>query len=158
MLATPATSNAQRARRFAGLALFAASIAANVTFACLWVREVESGHAARLDPAGLEVHAADRARPPADGRPVLVLFGDSRAAMWPPPAGLPEYAVENRGVGYQTTAQIALRIDADVAPLHPAVVVLEAGVNDLKRLPTCRSVATGSSPTARRTCARSSRA
>jgi lysophospholipase L1-like esterase len=42
----------------------------------------------------------------------------------------------NRGIGYQTTAQIALRIDADLAPLHPAVVVLEAGVNDLKAIPS----------------------
>jgi len=83
---------------------------------------------------GLEVHAADRAKPPPAGRPVLVLFGDSRAAMWPTPPELTGYTVVNRGIGYQTTAQIALRIEADVAPLHPAVVVLEAGVNDLKEI------------------------
>ena len=81
------------------------------------------------------MHAAARAdsRPPA-GHPILVLFGDSRAAMWPTPTALTEYTVVNRGVGQSDDSAIALRIDADVAPLHPAVVVLEAGVNDLKTI------------------------
>jgi lysophospholipase L1-like esterase len=94
---------------------------------------VSASHVARLDPAQLGVHEADRAKAP-PATPVLELFGDSRAAMWPAPAALPGYTVVNRGIGYQTTAQIALRIDADVVPLHPAVVVLEAGVNDLKTI------------------------
>ncbi len=89
--------------------------------------------AVRLDPIGLDVFAKDRATPAAADRPVLVLFGDSRAAMWVSP-DLPEYRVLNRGIGYQTTAQILLRVDADVVSLHPAVVVLEAGVNDLKAI------------------------
>jgi lysophospholipase L1-like esterase len=54
--------------------------------------------------------------------------------MWPNPVGLTEYTVLNRGIGYQTTAQIALRVDVDVAPVHPAVVVVEGGMNDLKLL------------------------
>jgi lysophospholipase L1-like esterase len=40
----------------------------------------------------------------------------------------------NRGISYQTTAQMMLRIDADMGQLHPAVVVVEAGVNDLKTI------------------------
>jgi lysophospholipase L1-like esterase len=122
-----------RLRRIALPVLLALSLAANVLLARQWITEVRASHVARLDPAQLGVHEADRAKgPPAT--PVVELFGDSRAAMWPPPAGLAGYTVVNRGIGYQTTAQIALRIDADVATLHPAVVVLEAGVNDLKTI------------------------
>jgi lysophospholipase L1-like esterase len=123
-----------RLRRIALAALFVASLAGNVVLVSAWIREVRKGQVARLDPAGLGVHAAERGNPPPAGRPVLVLFGDSRAAMWPTPVALTEFTVVNRGVGYQTTAQIALRIDADVAPLRPAIVVLEAGVNDLKTI------------------------
>lgn len=118
--------------RIALPALLAVSLAANVLLVRQWIADVSASHVARLNPAQLGVHEADRAKAP-PATPVLELFGDSRAAMWPPPA-LPGYTVVNRGIGYQTTAQIALRIDADVVPLHPAVVVLEAGVNDLKTI------------------------
>ncbi|MCL2448508.1 MAG: GDSL-type esterase/lipase family protein, partial [Polyangiaceae bacterium] len=84
----------------------------------------------RLDPVGLSVYASERGRPP-PGRPLLVFFGDSRALMWGRPA-FPRYTVINRGIGWQTTAQILARLDADVLDAHPDVVVLEAGVNDLK--------------------------
>ncbi len=63
---------------------------------------------------------------------MLVFFGDSRALMWTSPAALTEYRVVNRGIGNQTTAQVSLRLEADLAPLRPDIVVLEAGVNDLK--------------------------
>ncbi len=122
-----------RIARFALPALLALSLAANVILVRQWIAAVSASHVARLDPAQLGVHEADRAKAP-PATPVLELFGDSRAAMWPAPAALPGYTVVNRGIGYQTTAQIALRIDADVVPLHPAVVVLEAGVNDLKTI------------------------
>jgi len=120
--------------RVTGGLLLVASFGGNVFLVRAWIRETLQDQIVRLDPAQLDMHAAERAEPPPPGRPVLVLFGDSRAAMWPTPAGLPEYTVLNRGIGYQTTAQIALRIDADVATAHPTVVVLEAGVNDLKTL------------------------
>lgn len=71
---------------------------------------------------------------PEAGKPVLVFFGDSRALMWGRPEALHDYDVVNRGVGNQTTAQILLRFDADVPRLKPAIVVLEAGVNDLKTI------------------------
>jgi lysophospholipase L1-like esterase len=90
--------------------------------------------AVRLDPAGLKVYSAERTRVKTPSKPRLVFFGDSRALMWPAPRALDDYEVINRGIGNQTTAQVLLRVDADVAPLHPAVVVLEAGVNDLKAI------------------------
>jgi lysophospholipase L1-like esterase len=118
------------------LALFAVLVAS----LCINVFLVRSAHEyfksatlVRLDPAGLNVYAADRAKPPAGG-PLLVLFGDSRAAMWPEPATPTGYRILNHGIGYQTTAQILMRVDEDVTSLHPTIVVLEAGVNDLKAI------------------------
>jgi lysophospholipase L1-like esterase len=88
----------------------------------------------RLDPAGLDVYAADRQKPAGDGsEPLLLLFGDSRAAMWATPPA-PGYRIVNHGIGNQTTAQILMRLDDDVVRFHPSVVVLEAGVNDLKSI------------------------
>jgi lysophospholipase L1-like esterase len=87
----------------------------------------------RLDPVGLKVYQADRAKDPPPG-PVLLFFGDSRALMWAEPDSFVGFHVVNRGIGNQTTAQIAMRVDSDVVPLHPSVVVLEAGVNDLKSI------------------------
>jgi lysophospholipase L1-like esterase len=54
--------------------------------------------------------------------------------MWLPPAALSGYRIVNRGVGYQTTAQMLLRIDEDVVKAQPKVVVIEAGVNDLRTI------------------------
>jgi lysophospholipase L1-like esterase len=94
---------------------------------------IHAAAAIRLDPAGLKTYAPDRAKPPAE-RPLLLFFGDSRALMWSAPAAPSGYRVVNRGIGNQTTAQMLLRFDGDVMQLHPAVVVLEGGVNDLKAI------------------------
>jgi lysophospholipase L1-like esterase len=124
-------------RRSLGLAALVvalvASLAANVVLVVLSRTYFAATSAVRLDPAGLKIYSADRARPPGDGR-LLVFFGDSRALMWSQPS-VPGYRVVNRGIGNQTTVQILMRLDDDLASLRPAVVVLEAGVNDLKAIP-----------------------
>jgi lysophospholipase L1-like esterase len=112
------------------LAIAVASDAFLVRVAFEYFKRAE---AIRLDPAGLKTYAGERAGPPKDS-PVLVFFGDSRALMWGSPTQLTSYRIVNRGVGFQTTAQILLRLDADVVQLHPSVVVLEAGINDLKTI------------------------
>jgi lysophospholipase L1-like esterase len=64
--------------------------------------------------------------------PIRVLFlGDSRIAAWPP---LPEtrYTTFNGGVSGETTAQILLRAEAAFETAKPQVVVIQAGINDLK--------------------------
>jgi lysophospholipase L1-like esterase len=115
------------------LLLLAASLGINV-----YLVEVARGYFAkaeslRLDPAGLSVYATERAKA-APTHPLVVLFGDSRAYMWTEPAMPAGFRVVNRGIGFQTTAQMLLRFDADVAALRPDVIVLEAGVNDLKAI------------------------
>jgi lysophospholipase L1-like esterase len=113
-------------------ATLVASLAGNWALGRQALRYYEDEMAVRLDPAGLEVHAGERE--PGVGPPLLVLFGDSRVAMWPTPSGVRRYRIVNSGVGYQTTAQLLERIDRDVLALHPSVVVLEAGVNDLRAI------------------------
>jgi len=68
----------------------------------------------------------------------VVFFGDSRAYDWPAPSGLEGLEFVNRGIGNQTTAQVLGRFEAHIAPLHPQVVVLQVGINDLKLIPCSR--------------------
>lgn len=87
----------------------------------------------RLDPMGLR---HDRFPPelPARGGPddpLLVFLGDSRAQAWWPPPQVKGWRFVNRGIYGQTTAEIAGRLSAQVLPLRPRVVVLQAGINDL---------------------------
>lgn len=89
----------------------------------------------RLDPLGISQFPTgpDPSIPDSDRR--VVFFGDSRAQNWPQPHGLPAGAqIVNRGIGRQTTAQVLERFDRHVAPLHPKLVVVEVGVNDLTKI------------------------
>jgi lysophospholipase L1-like esterase len=119
------------------VALLSAALASSLAVLALTLRAARAYYAqeqaVRLDPLGLDVHASAPARQPS-GRPLLVMFGDSRVAMWTPPV-IPGFEVLNLGVGNQTTAQARLRFDVEVPPLHPAVVLVQLGVNDLKTLP-----------------------
>ena len=87
----------------------------------------------RLDPLGLSVYA-DEPPPARAGLPLVVFYGDSRAAEWTPP-NLPGYTFVNRGIGAQTTAQALGRLPQDLLPLEPDIVVVQVGINDLKTLP-----------------------
>jgi lysophospholipase L1-like esterase len=119
---------------FGLLAVTTAALAVDAVLAYTTLGFVKAGDEVRLDPAGLKIFADAHAKPAEVGLPVLELFGDSRAQMWSEPPPIPGYRVVNRGIGRQTTAQLLLRFGADVADVHPAVVVLEAGVNDLKTI------------------------
>jgi lysophospholipase L1-like esterase len=127
-------SAGQQPRRpaiFVLLALLVASLGLSAFLGHAALDYYGAAVAGRLDPAGLKTYAAERGKQAPDG-PLLVFFGDSRALMWPKPRAPTGYGIVNRGIGNQTTAQILLRLDADVTELHPAAVVFEGGVNDLK--------------------------
>ena len=67
---------------------------------------------------------------PATAAPPVLLLGDSRMAEW----GLPELGsnrVVNAGAGGWTTGQVRLRTTELLDEFHPAVVVVQAGINDL---------------------------
>jgi lysophospholipase L1-like esterase len=88
-------------------------------------------NAIRLDPLGLEIHSV--ALPRGD-KPIVVFFGDSRAAEWSAPSGLSQFEFRNLGIGSQTTAQVLGRFNQHVLPVKPDWLILQVGINDLKTL------------------------
>lgn len=71
-------------------------------------------------------------------RPLVMFYGDSRAADWKVPELKNAGTVMNRGIGGQTTDQGMLRMDFHLMPYKPDIVVLQIGVNDLKIIPLDR--------------------
>jgi lysophospholipase L1-like esterase len=61
----------------------------------------------------------------------VVFFGDSITDIWKLDESFPGKHYINRGIGGQTTPQMLVRFRADVIDLHPAVVVVLAGTNDI---------------------------
>jgi lysophospholipase L1-like esterase len=89
-------------------------------------------NAVHLDPLGLNTYSGV---PSASTGVRVVFFGDSRATRWPLPGNQTDWEFINRGVEAQTAAQAVLRFQAHVRPLQPDMVVVQAGVNDLKTIP-----------------------
>lgn len=91
-------------------------------------------NAVRLDPVGLNSFAAETGSSRRSDKPLIVFFGDSRAAGWPAP-NIGRFEFVNRGIEAQTSAQAVLRFDAHVTPLRPRIVIVQVGINDLKTIP-----------------------
>ncbi len=70
-----------------------------------------------------------RAMPLPDNR--VVFFGDSITDLWKLETYFPGKPYINRGIGGQTTPQMLVRFRQDVIDLHPKVVVILAGTNDI---------------------------
>lgn len=69
--------------------------------------------------------------PPAKGEQRVVFMGDSITDSWKLDQYFPGSPYVNRGISGQTTSQMLLRFRADVIDLHPKVVVILAGTNDI---------------------------
>jgi lysophospholipase L1-like esterase len=61
----------------------------------------------------------------------VVFFGDSITDRWKLDESFPGKPYINRGIGGQTTQQMLVRFRQDVIDLHPKVVVILAGTNDI---------------------------
>lgn len=61
----------------------------------------------------------------------IVFFGDSITDMWNLDQSFPGRHYINRGISGQTTPQMLVRFRQDVVDLHPAVVLILAGTNDI---------------------------
>ena len=70
-------------------------------------------------------------KPPAPGENRVVFFGDSITDMWHLDEYFPGKSFINRGISGQTTPQMLIRFRQDVIDLHPKVVVILAGTNDI---------------------------
>ncbi|HWX91224.1 MAG TPA: SGNH/GDSL hydrolase family protein [Terriglobales bacterium] len=69
--------------------------------------------------------------PPAADENRVVFFGDSITDGWHLDESFPGKPYVNRGIGGQTTPQMLVRFRQDVIDLHPKVVVILAGTNDI---------------------------
>jgi lysophospholipase L1-like esterase len=70
-------------------------------------------------------------KPLAPGENRVVFFGDSITDGWHLDESFPGKPYINRGIGGQTTPQMLVRFRQDVIDLHPKVVVILAGTNDI---------------------------
>jgi lysophospholipase L1-like esterase len=70
-------------------------------------------------------------KPPAPSENRAVFFGDSITDLWHLDLYFPGKPYINRGIGGQTTPQMLIRFRQDVIALHPKVVVILAGTNDI---------------------------
>jgi lysophospholipase L1-like esterase len=75
--------------------------------------------------------ANEKLGPPAAGEKRVVFFGDSITDIWHLDQYFPGKPYVNRGIGGQTTPQMLVRFRQDVIDLHPKVVVILAGTNDI---------------------------
>lgn len=68
-----------------------------------------------------------------DEDPDVVFMGNSITDFWA--RNLPDFFIENnyigRGISGQTTEQMLARFQQDVVELHPKIVVILAGINDI---------------------------
>jgi lysophospholipase L1-like esterase len=76
-----------------------------------------------------DANAALRAAAPGENR--VVFFGDSITDIWHLDEYFPGKPYINRGIGGQTTPQMLVRFRQDVIDLHPKVVIILAGTNDI---------------------------
>lgn len=83
----------------------------------------------QTDWAGLNVYGSDDSElpPPTPNERRVVFIGDDIIAN----AAFYNHPYINRGIAGQTTAQMLVRFRQDVIALHPTVVVIEGGLNDL---------------------------
>jgi acyl-CoA thioesterase-1 len=69
--------------------------------------------------------------PPAAGQSRVVFLGDSITDYWKVSDYFPGKPYINRGIDGQTTPEMLVRFRQDVIDLHPKVVVVLAGTNDI---------------------------
>lgn len=76
-------------------------------------------------------HANAALAPPAAGESRVIFLGDSITDYWKLPDYFPGKPYINRGVDGQTTPEMLVRFRQDVIDLHPKVLVVLAGTNDI---------------------------
>jgi lysophospholipase L1-like esterase len=93
----------------------------------------ETAHMLQVDFGQLQFYQAADAQlpPPAPGQNRVVFMGDSITHGWDLGQSFPGKPYVNRGISGQTTPQMLVRFRQDVINLHPKVVVILAGTNDI---------------------------
>ncbi|MEI6428551.1 MAG: SGNH/GDSL hydrolase family protein [Pseudanabaena sp. ELA607] len=88
----------------------------------------------RLDPYELKRYQMISDIPNNKDKPLVVFLGDSRAEAWSSPSNTP-FVFVNRGISGQTTEQILGRTSTHLNVLSPSIVIIQAGINDLRNIP-----------------------
>ncbi len=88
--------------------------------------------AAQIWPAAADAHPVITGTTNGFNRTIL-LVGDSRMAEWPLPAP-PGTRLVNAGIRRATTAQIMPQLPGWLDSFHPDLILIQAGINDLKYL------------------------
>ena len=93
------------------------------------------GCVSRSIPANVTTQPAAQSSP-ASKPPTAVFLGDSITALWSQEGfGLSEWSQHpewnNKGIIGQTSGQISARFDSDVVALHPDIVIICVGVNNV---------------------------
>src|SRR3954447_6871714 len=98
-------------------------------------REVEAARHRLMDWASLTRYGSDDTEvpPPKPGENRVVFLGDDITEKWEGPF-FPGKPFINRGIERQTTPQMLVRFQQDVVGLHPKVVLIQGGSNDLAGL------------------------
>lgn len=115
--------------------LVLASIALNIVLVQKVLSYYKANNLLRLDP--LETSSLNETTKNIASKKknrLILLFGDSRIANWHPEINIPGWRVINQGIRGQTTSQLLLRLKNDVLTYSPDVVILQAGINDLKNI------------------------
>ena len=87
---------------------------------------------ARIDPAGICRYRAENRALPRTGHRRVIFIGDSITEAWG--VAVPSLFtgdILDRGVSGQTTTQMLARFRTDVIDLHPAIVHIMGGINDI---------------------------
>jgi lysophospholipase L1-like esterase len=112
-----------------GAAILVASLAANVGLARACLEFYRREQRVRLHPT----HPVPAPVVSPAEKSLVLLLGDSRIQEWPALRD-PRFVTVNAGGGGETTAQIRLRAAATLDAVAPRLVVLQAGINDLKAI------------------------
>ena len=98
------------------------------------IKQYKNKSRLHLDPINSSAYSEKDSVVKDTAKTLVTIFGDSRAALWPTDKVSDRFQFVNRGVGGQTTAQLLLRFPEDVIDLQPELVVIQAGINDLKTI------------------------
>lgn len=98
-----------------------------------WVQDYQREAAPKLmrDYGQLQVYREANTKLSEGQTGRVVFIGDSITNGWDLSRDFPAKPFVNRGIGWQNTSQMLVRFRQDVIDLHPSVVVVLGGANDL---------------------------
>jgi lysophospholipase L1-like esterase len=106
----------------------------NIILGLYAIRFYRQLHRILLDPVNAGAFGDQDMILNTDGKPLVVLLGDSRISHWQPLPSLAGCRIVNRGVSNETTPQTLLRFEKDIISLKPSLAVIQVGINDLKTI------------------------